>query len=183
LGKRYISLFQHVDDVLDVFHTHLVASLVGGFFTGIFATEGGTGAFGIAATGGAINRDGKQVWVQIVGALFVIGWNIFWTSAIMAFIKFVLRVPLRMTDEQCVVGDYAVHEEESYTFAYYNRNLLPSGDIESGHIIGQAPPEEKEAGAPVHSKMARERAVGITHPTPAPVEPVVEDTEGKEKAA
>ena len=40
----------------------------------------------------------------------------------MMFIKFVCRVPLRMTDEMCEIGDYAIHGEEPYTFEYYNRN-------------------------------------------------------------
>jgi Ammonium Transporter Family len=161
LGKRHIALLRHVDDVLDVFHTHLIASVVGGFLTGIFATEGGTGAFGNAPTGGAIDRYGHVVWVQIVAALFVIGWNVFWTSAIMAFIKYVLRIPLRMSDEHLMVGDYAVHEEESYTFAYYNRSLINNKD--EGQIIGMAPPEE---GKPLTGKMQRERAAGITHAPP-----------------
>lgn len=40
----------------------------------------------------------------------------------MMFIKYVCRVPLRMTDEMCEIGDYAIHGEEPYTFEYYNRN-------------------------------------------------------------
>jgi Amt family ammonium transporter len=172
LGKRHIALFQHVDDTLDVFHTHLVASTVGGFLTGIFATQGGTAAFAIAPTGGAIDRYGKQVWLQIVGALFIIGWNIVWTSLIMLFIKYVMRIPLRMTDEQCMVGDYAVHEEESYTFAYYNRNLIEpmpaSGrhhDLEGMVVEGQAPPEKP---TPVPEKLAR-HAKGTTTATHDPI--------------
>jgi hypothetical protein len=48
-----------------------------------------------------------------------------------------------------------VHEEESYTFAYYNRNLLPGsskGDMESGVAIeGQIPESES---VPMHPKLA-----------------------------
>src|SRR6202000_2337496 len=101
---------------LDVFHTHLVASTVGGFLTGIFATQGGTAAFAIAPTGGAIDKYGKQVWLQIVGALFIIGWNIVWTSLIMLFIKYVMRIPLRMTEEDLLLGDEVVHGEAAYVF-------------------------------------------------------------------
>jgi Ammonium Transporter Family len=153
LGKRHLSIFQHVDDCLDVFHTHFVAALVGGFFTGIFAVSGGTFAFEGVSTGGAVAGYGKQVWLQIVGALFIIGWDALWTSLILLFIQHVLRIPLRMSDEMCAVGDYAVHEEESYTFAYYNRNLLTTGkDSESGVAIeGQIPPELAE---PIHPKLA-----------------------------
>jgi ammonium transporter, Amt family len=124
LGKRHLSLFQRVDDTLDVFHTHFVAAIVGGVGTGIFATSKGCAAFGLTNPGGAIDGNGRQVWVQIVGALFVIGWNLVWTSLIMCFIKYVLRVPLRMSDDACRQGDMAIHREEPYTFAYYNRKLL-----------------------------------------------------------
>jgi len=153
LGKRHLSIFQRVDDTLDVFHTHFVGSLVGGLGTGLFATAKGCAAFGITNPGGVIDGNGRQFWVQIVGALFVIGWNIVWTSLIMLFIKYVLRVPLRMSDAACLIGDYAIHEEESYTFAYYNRSLLHGdtrrgsqpGDLEGGiHglIMGRALPED-----------------------------------------
>jgi Amt family ammonium transporter len=46
---------------------------------------------------------------QIVGALFIIGWNIVWTSLILLFIKYALRIPLRMSEETLMVGDDAVH--------------------------------------------------------------------------
>ena len=65
--------------------------------------------------------NGALVGKQIAAALFVVGWNIVWTSLIMLFIKYVCRVPLRMSDEQCAIGDYAIHGEEPYTFEYYNR--------------------------------------------------------------
>jgi Amt family ammonium transporter len=148
LGKRHVRLFQVVDDCLDVFHTHFVGALVGGIGTGLFATSKGCAAFGLTNPGGAIDGNGRQVWVQIVSALFVIGWNILWTSLIMLFIKYVLRIPLRMSDAACKIGDYAVHAEESYTFAYYNRSLLTrrnAGDVERGTadmIMGRAPSDE-----------------------------------------
>ena len=89
---------------------------------GLWATKKGCAAFGLTNPGGAIAGNGRQIGLQIVGALFTIGWNIVWTSLIMAFIKYVCRVPLRMTDEMCEIGDYAIHGEEPYTFEYYNRN-------------------------------------------------------------
>jgi len=122
LAKK-LGWFARVDDTLEVFHTHFVGSLVGGIGTGLFATAEGCAAFGITNNGGAIDGNGRQVWLQIVGALFVIGWNIVWTSLIMLFIKYVCRVPLRMSEEHMAIGDYAIHGEEPYTYAYYNRNL------------------------------------------------------------
>jgi len=45
----------------------------------------------------------------------------------MCFIKYVCRVPLRLSDEMLEVGDFAIHGEEPYTFAHYNRNMLGAG--------------------------------------------------------
>jgi ammonium transporter, Amt family len=120
--------FQAVDDTLGVVHTHMVAGALGGFFTGILATKEGCAAFAIANQGGAIEGNGKQVWLQIVGALFIIGLNIFMTSVILLFIKYVCRVPLRMTEEHLLVGDDAVHGEEAYAFFYDGQRSHINGD-------------------------------------------------------
>jgi Amt family ammonium transporter len=147
IAGRKLAFFRAVDDTLDVYHTHFVGSLVGGIGTGLFATIEGCAAFGLTNPGGAIEGNGKQVWLQIVGALFIIGWNIVWTSLIMIFIKYGLRIPLRMSEERLIVGDYAIHGEEPYTFAHFNRNLLPEvkrrtkGDHDAAIIIGKDPPD------------------------------------------
>jgi Amt family ammonium transporter len=150
IAGRRLTVFQHVDDTLEVFHTHFVGALVGGIGTGFFATVEGCAAFGASNPGGAIDGNGKQVWLQIVGGLFIIGWNIVWTSLIMCFIKYVCRVPLRMSQAQLDVGDYAIHGEEPYTFAHYNikhetpplmkRRTTRKGDEErSGVLMGTDP--------------------------------------------
>jgi len=132
MAKKF-SLFHHVDDTLGIFHTHCVAGVTGGFLTGIFATSQGTAAFASISPGGGIDRNGHQIWVQIVGALFIIGWNIVWTSLIMLFIKHVLRIPLRMSEEQLQIGDEGVHGEAAYVFG---------DDIELGLAIARVSDEE-----------------------------------------
>jgi len=117
MGKK-VALFHAVDDCLGIFHTHAVAGFLGGFMTGLFATVQGATAFNITNPGGAIDGNGKQVWLQLVGALFIIGWNLFWTSAIMLFIKYVLRIPLRMTEADLLIGDEVIHGEEAYCFDF-----------------------------------------------------------------
>jgi ammonium transporter, Amt family len=63
MGKK-VSVFRNVDDCLGVFHTHAVAGFMGGFLVGIFATVQGSEAFGITTNpGGAIDGNGRQVWV------------------------------------------------------------------------------------------------------------------------
>ncbi|BDD56312.1 hypothetical protein MAP00_001782 [Monascus purpureus] len=110
--------FKKVDDVMGVVHTHMVAGYLGGFLTGLFATIEGCAAFALTNPGGAIDGNGHQVWIQIVGGLFVIGYNIFMTSVIMLFIKYVLRIPLRMSEDDLLVGDDAVHGEEAYALFF-----------------------------------------------------------------
>jgi len=129
LGKT--KLMSHVDDTLGLFHTHLVPGFLGGFLTGIFATAEGCAAFNITNPGGAIAGNGRQVWIQIVGALFVIGWDSVWTAIILLFIKHVLRVPLKMSDEDLAIGDDAIHGEAAYVFGSEEEALLHQGDTDS----------------------------------------------------
>lgn len=114
LHKKSI-LLQKVDDTLGVFHTHAVAGLLGGLLTGLLAepalcnlvlpVTGSRGAF----YGG---KGGVQFLKQLVAALFVIGWNISSTTIILLSIK--LFIPLRMTEEELMIGDDAAHGEEAY---------------------------------------------------------------------
>jgi ammonium transporter, Amt family len=108
--------FSMVDDTLSVFHAHAVAGVVGGLAVGVLATKEGCAAFGLTNPGGAIEGNWKQIWLQLVGALFIVALNLLMTSAVMAFIKYVLRIPLRMSEEMLLVGDDAVHGEDAYTF-------------------------------------------------------------------
>ncbi|KAJ5711559.1 ammonium transporter [Penicillium malachiteum] len=130
-------IMQKVDDVMQVVHTHMVAGFLGGFLTGIFATADGCAAFGLNIPGGAIDGNGKQVWLQIVGGLFIIGLNIFMTTLICLFIQYVLRIPLRMKEEHLMVGDDAVHGEEAYALFFEGERShmsLQGAALESGHI-------------------------------------------------
>ncbi|KAK4748201.1 hypothetical protein SAY87_014787 [Trapa incisa] len=109
------ALLQKVDDALGVFHTHAVAGLLGGLSTGLLAEPALCRLIlPIPGSGGAFygGKGGVQFLKQIVAGLFVIAWNIFATSAICLFIR--LFVPLRMPDEQLMIGDDAVHGEEAY---------------------------------------------------------------------
>ena len=134
LGKT--QLWLRVDDVLGVFHTHCVAGALGGFLVGIFATAEGCAAFNLTNPGGAIDGNGRQVWVQIVGALFIIGLNIVMTSIIMCFIKYVCRIPLRMSDEALEIGDDHIHGEEAYAFFGDGQRSHLNGDTGRSPIHG-----------------------------------------------
>ncbi|XP_062231631.1 ammonium transporter 2 member 1 isoform X1 [Phragmites australis] len=108
------ALLMKVDDTLAVFHTHAVAGLLGGILTGLLATpelmEIESPVPGLRGTfyGGGIKQLGKQ----LAGAAFVVAWNVVVTSLILLAISLV--VPLRMPDDQLMIGDDAAHGEEAY---------------------------------------------------------------------
>ncbi|GLJ21530.1 hypothetical protein SUGI_0398450 [Cryptomeria japonica] len=107
------ALLQKVDDTLAVFHTHAVAGLLGGALTGLLAEPTLCGLFlAVKNSKGAFYGDGMQFVKQIVGATFIIGWNIVVTTIIMLAIQFF--IPLRMPDDELLIGDDAVHGEEAY---------------------------------------------------------------------
>jgi Amt family ammonium transporter len=108
-------ILQHVDDTLGVFHTHAVAGFLGGATTGLFAEPVLCSLFvPVTNSRGAFygGSGGMQLLKQIVGALFIIGWNVVATSIICLVVG--LIVPLRMPEEELAIGDDAVHGEEAY---------------------------------------------------------------------
>ena len=121
----------------------MVAGLLGGFMTGILATAEGCAAYALPNPGGAVAGNGRQVWVQLVGALFIIGWNLAVTPIILLFIKYVLRVPLKFDEATLRVGDDAIHGEEAYVFD--GLRLLQHEDH---HIKDEESNEEKSGYTP-----------------------------------
>ena len=150
---HFPGFLQYVDDTLGIFHTHMIAGFLGGFMTGILATVEGCAAFGLTNLGGAIEGNGRQVWVQFVGALFIIGWNIAVTPIILLFIKYVLRVPLQFDEATLRIGDDAVHGEAAYVFD--GIPLLHHGNHRTSDHT--EPSEEKDSGTlpNVHATQVR----------------------------
>nr|WBO26549.1 ammonium transporter 2.1b [Camellia sinensis var. sinensis] len=98
------------------YFTHMPwRGLLGGLLTGLLAepalcrlilpVPNSRGAF----YGG---NGGIQFLKQLVAACFVIAWNVVSTTAILLTIR--IFVPLRMPDDQLMIGDDAVHGEEAY---------------------------------------------------------------------
>ncbi|KAF5750797.1 ammonium transporter [Tripterygium wilfordii] len=108
------TLLQKVDDTLGVFHTHAVAGLMGSLVTGLLAEPELCNLVLPKRTRGAFygGSGWRQLMKQVVGALFIIAWNIVSTTIILLAIR--LFIPLRMSEEQLAIGDDAVHGEEAY---------------------------------------------------------------------
>lgn len=106
-------LLQQVDDTLGVFHTHAVAGFLGGATTGLFAHPDLCPMFlPVSNSMGAFYGSGMQLVKQVVGALFIVGWNVVVTSLVCLAVR--IMVPLRMPDDELAIGDDAVHGEEAY---------------------------------------------------------------------
>ena len=107
-----------VDDTLSVLSTHGVAGLTGGLMVGLLANPDmlmyiGTDkdAPGVSITG-LLYGNPSQLWIQALGAAFIIAYNAMATFIILKLIGFV--VPLRMDEATLKVGDDAVHGETAY---------------------------------------------------------------------
>lgn len=159
---------RNFDDTLGIAHTHMVAGFVGGFGTGLWATVDGCAAFGLTNPGGAVAGNGIQLGYQMAGAMFVIGWNLVWTSLILLFIKHVLRIQLRMSEEDLLLGDDAVHGEEAYVFG-----PCEAHDPESGYIQGHA----------VHDTNSGDLGLGGGHATQNPEAEKVQPKNGERAEA
>lgn len=48
----------------------------------------------------------------------------------MLFIKHILRIPLRMTEEELLIGDDAIHGEEAYSFYDDVQGIVPTPSVE-----------------------------------------------------
>jgi ammonium transporter, Amt family len=116
---KYVWPFNKVDDALGVVYTHGIAGLFGGLLTGLLADPHmivylGLGNNASSAGTGAFYGHPHQLLVQFLAALTIIVWDGFVTAVILFFIKYVLRMNLRLTDAELLGGDVAVHGEEAY---------------------------------------------------------------------
>jgi ammonium transporter, Amt family len=113
-----MNFMSKVDDTLSVFSTHGVAGLTGGLLVGILATPDMLQYIGTDKEAPGINVTGllagnpKQLWLQLLGAVFIIIYNAIATYIILKVISFI--VPLRMDEATLKVGDDAVHGETAY---------------------------------------------------------------------
>jgi Amt family ammonium transporter len=116
---KYVWPFNKVDDALGVVYTHGIAGLLGGLLTGLLADPSMLEYIGLGKTAslsgtGAFYGHPHQLLVQFLAALTIIVWDAIVTAVILFFIKYVLRIKLRMKDEELEIGDVAVHGEEAY---------------------------------------------------------------------
>jgi Amt family ammonium transporter len=148
---KYVWPFNKVDDALGVVYTHGFAGLLGGLMVGLFADPNmivylGVGKNPSISGSGAFYGHPHQLWVQFLAALTIIVWDGAVTAVILYFIKFVLRMKLRIDDADLEIGDVAVHGEEAYPVEEVLSTRL------SVTAQGEASPTTEEPHAPDKAK-------------------------------
>ncbi|KAF9511584.1 hypothetical protein BS47DRAFT_1363726 [Hydnum rufescens UP504] len=116
------------------------AGVVAGWGAIILWTSEGDAAFNINNPVRSIDGNGKQIgWIFVLTTIQATYCCLFchwmehcWTSRILLFIKHVLRMPLRMSEVDLVIGDDAIHGEDAYSLDH------PEKPIDSGG--GKSPP-------------------------------------------
>jgi ammonium transporter, Amt family len=116
---KYVWPFKKVDDALGVVYTHGIAGLFGGLMVGLLADPNmieyvGIGKIASVSGTGAFYGHPHQLLVQFLAALTIIIWDAIVTAVILYFIKYVLRMKLRIDDADLEIGDVAIHGEEAY---------------------------------------------------------------------
>jgi Amt family ammonium transporter len=114
---KYVWPFNKVDDALGVVYTHGIAGLFGGLLVGLFADPKmivylGLGKTSDVSGAGLFYGHPKQLLFQAGSALTIIVWDAAVTFVLLKGIGLVVK--LRMSDEELLVGDIAVHGEEAY---------------------------------------------------------------------
>ncbi|KAL8192083.1 hypothetical protein R6Q57_028204 [Mikania cordata] len=140
---KQVALLKEIDDTMAVFHTHAVAGSLGGVLTGLFAeprlnriffdiTDGWQHYMGLAygLNTGHVRAGFRQMGIQLLGILFVVGWNIVTTSLICVAIGAV--IPLRLGDDELQFGDEQVHGESAYALWGDGEKLLETSKLNSG---------------------------------------------------
>ncbi len=122
---KYVWPFNKVDDALGVVYTHGIAGLLGGLLVGLLADPNMVMYFGkdgktpLFSGTGLFYGHPRQLLIQAGAALTIIVWDAIVTAAILYFIKYVLRLKLRMDDPTLEVGDVAIHGEEAFPEAAF----------------------------------------------------------------
>ncbi len=103
-GATSLKHMMGYDDSLDVFGVHGIGGIVGAVLTGVFAAES------VGGTGGLLEGNAAQVWIQIKGIFWTIAWSGVASFVLLKVIDLVIG--LRVDKETEVEGlDLALHGE------------------------------------------------------------------------
>jgi Amt family ammonium transporter len=93
-----------IDDGMEVFKLHGIGGICGAFLTGLFATSSISALDGSSIYPGAIDGNGKQVYLQLAEIAAISGYS-FTVSCILLYImKFIPGMKLRVAEDTEIAG-------------------------------------------------------------------------------
>ena len=161
---KYVWPFKKVDDALGVVYTHGIAGLCGGLLVGLLADPKmilylGIGKNPSISGEGLFYGKAHQLLVQAGAALTIIIWDAAVTFVILMFIKYVLRMKLRLPDDVLEIGDVAVHGEEAYPSDELVSVSAASAADELAAADGKLPEKASTGGRTIPSRAPSLRCV------------------------
>jgi Amt family ammonium transporter len=119
-----------IDDGMEVFKLHGIGGICGAFLTGLFATSSISALDGSSIYPGAIDGNGKQVYLQLAEIAAISGYSFTVSCILLYMVKFIPGMKLRgaedaeidgldraqFVDEQ--IGDWSMFD--SYNGGTYN---------------------------------------------------------------
>jgi len=114
-----------IDDTLDAFGIHGVGGVAGCILTGIFADKNVGALNGSVYDGGAVSGHPMQILIQLCAAVVSAAWSVSVTWIILLFITKVMRMEIRVSEEDEAKGLDRAELGEKYNNIYASaRNLM-----------------------------------------------------------
>lgn len=176
-----IKYWVRIDDSMDVFAEHGIAGMIGLLFNGLFSASYIIGLDGVntgAITGGFLDRNWKQLYIQLAYIVAATGYS-FVVSAILAYaVNYIPGLHLRASDEAELLGmDDDQLGEFAYDYVEVRRDYLAWTPGTKDHMgVDPDMPQEMRHGIQAHSAMLKKEDLshssdtsshGHTHGLPA----------------
>jgi ammonium transporter, Amt family len=94
----------HIDDGMEVFKLHGIGGICGAFMTGIFATSSISALDGSSLNPGAIDGNGKQVYLQLAEIAAISGYSFVVSCILLYILKMIPGMKLRVEEEHEIIG-------------------------------------------------------------------------------
>lgn len=93
-----------IDDGMEVFKLHGIGGICGAFMTGLFATSSISALDGVSLYPGAIDGNGKQVYLQLAEIAAISGYSFTVTCILLLIMKYIPGMNLRVSEEAEMIG-------------------------------------------------------------------------------
>jgi Amt family ammonium transporter len=126
----------HIDDTMDVFAEHGVAGMVGLVFNGFFSADFIIGLDGVntGMTGGWVNHNYKQLYIQVAYIVAVIGYTFVVTTIICVVVNYIPGLHLRASEQAELLGmDDDQLGEFAYDYVEVRRDYLAWTPVKQYH--------------------------------------------------